>query len=64
MDGENKKFVKFSEFCPKCESEAVKETLEPCNSCLEVAARDVTVVPEKFVERKSKKSEDENGENN
>lgn len=56
MDDFYEKEVKFKDFCCKCEFKEVLETVEPCDSCLEIGAKVGSVVPEKFVE-KIKRSE-------
>lgn len=52
---DNYKFVKFEEFCPKCEYRKKSSTAEPCNTCLETGARIGTWVPTEFVESEEKK---------
>ena len=45
------KEVDFKHWCPKCKHRDVKETMDPCNECLEVGMREGTRKPEYFKER-------------
>ena len=46
------KFVDFKKYCPKCEYEKLKETLDPCNDCLAQGANLNTEKPIHFKEKK------------
>ena len=46
------KEVNFMKFCWECKYGPRKETLEPCNSCLEISMREGTEVPIFFMEGK------------
>lgn len=48
------KIVRFDEYCHTCEHWLVNETEEPCNTCLEVKAREGTSVPEKYEANKKR----------
>ena len=48
---ENLKEVVFHVYCKKCKHMRLKGWEEPCNSCLEIPAREGTVVPENFEEK-------------
>ena len=45
---ENMKLVDFNKWCDSCKHKNVKETDEPCDSCLEVPARQYSTKPEKY----------------
>lgn len=45
------KIVFYKKHCPTCKHEAVEETEEPCNSCLDCPVREDTHKPEKWEER-------------
>ena len=47
----DKHIVKFEEYCKSCMFWDVSSTKEPCDSCLEVAARTDSRKPEKYVEK-------------
>lgn len=49
----NTKFVEFVKYCKNCKHMETSQVDEPCNTCLEVGAREGTEVPEKFEERES-----------
>lgn len=52
MENDNDtKFVRFEDFCPKCEYKDKSSTAEPCNTCLETGARPGTWVPTEFKEK-------------
>ena len=40
--------VEFDVWCPKCKYEACAGTEEPCDSCLEVSARENSHKPERW----------------
>ena len=42
------KIVRFDEYCYRCKHLDVDGADEPCNTCLEVEAREGTRVPEKY----------------
>jgi hypothetical protein len=42
--------VEFDMYCPSCKYVKVKQEDEPCNTCLNVAARNETRKPEKWEE--------------
>ena len=46
------KEVAFAMYCKKCENHDLEGFKEPCNSCLDVPAREGTSKPIKFVEAK------------
>ncbi len=48
MSEDNKKFVDFDEYCPKCKYELNKEEEDPCWDCLSIPARENSKKPEMF----------------
>ena len=46
--------VDYATYCPKCENFKVLETDEPCNECLTECAREGTVKPLKFKDKREK----------
>ena len=55
MRENNEKEVNFHDFCPKCAFCDTSETAEPCDSCLEIGAKEGSVVPENYVEKGEKR---------
>lgn len=49
---DNYKFVDFDKYCPRCANQATPGTLEPCNMCLDIPARQYSHMPEYFDEAK------------
>lgn len=47
MEKQTKK-VRFDIYCERCEHHDLNEKMDPCNECLEVAAREGTRVPEYY----------------
>jgi hypothetical protein len=46
------KFVDFKKYCKLCKHEKKNDYQDPCNECLEVAAREGSEKPEYFEEKK------------
>lgn len=46
--------VRYDLYCPKCENFKVLETEEPCNECLTECAREDTVKPVNFKDKREK----------
>lgn len=52
-DNDLMKEVYFHEWCAKCAFKEMKESEEPCYSCLQEPARHNSHKPEKFMEKSS-----------
>ena len=59
MRENNEKEVDFHKYCPICEFYGIPDSCEPCDECLDIGARECSVVPEYFKEAKIKKKEEE-----
>ena len=51
MSEVNTQFVDFYKYCKRCIHGKKDEVEEPCNSCLEIGAREGTSEPEYFKEK-------------
>ena len=49
------KEVRFDKYCKKCKYAKTSGSDEPCNTCMEVFAREGTIVPLKFKESSKSK---------
>ena len=46
--------VRFDTWCPRCIHGPRKETLDPCNDCLDYPVNDSTTKPVRFIEKEKK----------
>lgn len=51
MSQENLHIVSFDMYCPSCKNVNVKDTDEPCNTCLAIPVRQDSRKPEKWEEK-------------
>lgn len=48
MENSDTQLVKFNVYCKHCTYFNIKETEEPCNSCLEEGGREQSHIPARF----------------
>lgn len=53
METKNWKFIKFDQYCHRCEHEDLKEKESPCAECLDIGARLNNSEPEYFKEKEN-----------